>query len=281
MLVDHPDSCLLRQPAGGEFRRAWTPLILVLASFFVVANPIVEGQEKPPVNRQIYELQIWHVSNAENRNQLLAFLENQSLPALARYGINNVGVFTDLEDEDDHNIFVLIPFDSIEQFSGLSDHLLQDEPYQQALTEIGQQELDKPLFARIETRLLRAFAGMPILELPPMSIDKSGRMFELRLYESHTRDHARRKVQMFNDEEIQLMKDVEMGPVFFAETIVGQDKPNLVYMLSASDSEEHNAHWQAFLNDPRWPEMRDKPEYKDTVSKIRSWKLTPADFSGI
>jgi len=57
--------------------------------------------------------------------------------------------------------------------------------------------------------------------MPSASAEGGERIFELRLYESHTEEHARRKVDMFNDGEIQLMKDVELGPVFFGETIVG------------------------------------------------------------
>ncbi len=50
-------------------------------------------------------------------------------------------------------------------------------------------------------------------------------------------------------------------------------------MLSAESEAAHKEHWQAFLDDPRWKAMKDLPEYKDTVSKIKSWYLKPTDFS--
>ena len=86
---------------------------------------------------------------------------------------------------------------------------------------------------------------------------------------------------MFNEGgELQLMRDVEMAPVFFGETLIGPDAPNLVYMLSAKDEAAHQAHWKAFIASDRWKAMKDLPEYKDTVSKIQNWFLKPTDFSG-
>ncbi len=270
---------------GRSSRTFSMALLLAAAALIHLAGPasgrLVAQTAAPRAAGQYYELQIWQIDDYENQEPVLEFLKRATLPALGRYGIDHVGVFRALEDENDHNVFVLVPFESIQQFEGLDDHLRQDQEYQEALQSFGQRELNEPLFARIETRLMRAFTGMPALELPAYSVGKQDRIFELRLYESHTQAHAQRKIRMFNDGEIQLMKDVNMAPVFFAETVAGPDLPNLVYMLSATDAEAHDRHWQAFLNDPRWPEMRDQPEFRDTVSRIRNWKLAPTDFSGI
>ena len=84
---------------------------------------------------------------------------------------------------------------------------------------------------------------------------------------------------MFNQGEIQIMRDAEMGPVFFGETLIGSDTPNLIYMLSAANEDEHKQHWQAFLKHPDWKRMSQMEEYKDTVSKIENWFLKPTKFS--
>jgi hypothetical protein len=104
---------------------------------------------------------------------------------------------------------------------------------------------------------------------------------ELRIYESRNEDLARRKVEMFNTGEIQLMQDVELGPVFFGESLGAADMPNLVYMLSAENEEAHKEHWQGFLAHPDWARMKDLPRYADTVSKITSILLRPAEGSDI
>lgn len=265
--------------------------ILQRALFFAVVfciplttvNTVARGQDTLVIPRAFYQLQIYKIPQSENRDSILGFLKDHSLPAMNRFGIETIGVFYDSnENPATSDVFVLVPFKSIEQVAELNEFLLNDETYQAGIATWSDVNLKEPLFARIDTRLLKSFSGMPEIELADYSVNKKPeRVFELRIYESHTPGHAQRKVHMFNNGEIQLMKDVEMGPVFFAETIAGPDMPCLVYMLSAESQDAHKAHWQAFLDDPRWPEMRDKPEYKDTVSKIQAWTLQAADFSGM
>ena len=120
---------------------------------------------------------------------------------------------------------------------------------------------------------------MPVIEVPAVSAEKKPRVFELRLYQSHTEDHARRKVKMFNDGEIQIMRDTELAPVFFGETLIGPTVPNLIYMLSAPDKDSHKKHFDAFKAHPEWKRIKVLEEYKDTVSKIQSWFLKPTSYS--
>ncbi len=86
-------------------------------------------------------------------------------------------------------------------------------------------------------------------------------------------------VAMFNNGEIELMREVEMAPVFFGETLIGPNVPNLIYMLSADNMESHKAHWKAFLAHPTWERMKAMEKYKDTVSKIKNWFLKPTSYS--
>ena len=86
---------------------------------------------------------------------------------------------------------------------------------------------------------------------------------------------------MFDTGETQVMRDTGLAPVFFGETLIGPDVPNLTYMLSAANEEEHKAHWKAFMVHPEWQRMKKLPKYKDTVSKITNYFLVPADCSQI
>ena len=255
-------------------------VFLSMSILAVAVNGSLVAQDVSSDIREYYELRIYQIYDYEKQEALEAHLRDAYLPALARLGIDRVGVFTDSKNQNDHSVFMLIPFQSVEQFSGLRDALQADDEYQKAEAAFSDVPLKEPMYSRIESRFLKSFAGMPQLELSEYSKDKTERMFELRLYESHSDDHARRKVKMFNDGEIQVMRDVKMGPVFFGETLIGPDVPNLVYMLSAENEGAHKQHWNAFLADPRWDEMKVKPEFADTVSKIRSWFLTPTDYSG-
>ena len=228
---------------------------------------------------QFYELRIYKIFDVEKQKIADDYFKDALLPALNRQKIDNVGVFHNLKDENDHSIFVVIPFDNLEAFASYNRKLGDDPQYQVDGKPYLKRDKDDAIFERIESRLLKAFAGMPKMDMADYSLNKTDRLFELRLYESATEEDARLKVEMFNKGEAQLMKDVKMGPVFFGETLVGPDVPNLVYMLSAESMKEHEAHWKAFKASPQWEEMKKIPKYKDTVSKIKNWFLKPTDYS--
>lgn len=250
----------------------------ILACLMTMANVTAKAQEN--TRREYYEVRIYQIFDYEKQVLMQDYLRDIYLPALNRAGIDRVGVFTDMKDENSHSVFMVIPFQSPQQFADLRDTLNQDPVYVKGEKSFSSGAAEDPVFSRVESRFLKSFADMPVMELPDYSVNRTARIFELRLYESPADDHARRKVKMFNEGELQLMRDVNLAPVFFGETLIGPSVPNLIYLLSAESEAAHKEHWQAFLNDPRWPEMRDLPEYKDTVSNIRSWFLKPLDFSG-
>ena len=72
---------------------------------------------------------------------------------------------------------------------------------------------------------------------------------------------------------------VGLGPVFFGETLVSHDVPNLTYLLSADSPEAHKEHWKAFLAHPEWDRMKNLKRYADTVSNIVSVMLIPTAAS--
>ena len=45
--------------------------------------------------------------------------------------------------------------------------------------------------------------------------------------------------------------------------------PNLVYMVSGENQEEHKKHWQGFINSPVWKKLRSDPQYKDNMNVDR------------
>ena len=126
-----------------------------------------------------------------------------------------------------------------------------------------------------------AFAGMPKLELPPYSREKKGRMFEIRTYESHSEEKALKKVEMFNSGEIDVMREVGLGPVFYGQVLVGANLPHLTYMLSGEDTEAHKKHWGAFGKHPIWNKLKNDAQYADTVSKIANQFLVPTAYSQV
>jgi hypothetical protein len=227
---------------------------------------------------EFYDIRIYRVFDFEKQNQLESWMRDAVLPALERLGIKNVGVFRNHGDPNDHSQFMVIPFDSLEQFSQLNVNLAADKEFAEASKAWFGQDMKDPVYTRVDSWITEAFDSIPKMEVPAFT-GNADRIYELRLYESHNMDSARRKVKMFDDGETQLMRDTKLGPVFFGRTLAGPDSPNLIYLLGAENEEAHNAHWKAFISSDGWAAIKDLPEYANTVSKIQKWRLKPAEFS--
>ncbi len=249
------------------------------------------GSETGAVNsREYYELRVYRLRSGSGRDLLDAYLSQALIPALNRLGVRTVGVFVQQERagaagatevRDESSIMVLIPFPSIESFASAGARLNADPAYQSAGADYLNSPKTTPAFERIDSWLLLAFAGMSKAELPGYCQKRSPRMFELRTYESHSEPKALKKVDMFNDGEIQLMRDVGLGPIFYGQALIGSNLPHLTYLLSAEDQAAHAKHWDAFRQHPTWDKMKNDPQYADTVSKITNRFLVPASYSQI
>ncbi len=240
--------------------------------------------------REYYEIRRYRVAEEGSRQTVLAYLENALVPALARAGIDRVGVFgveppseeeEPVDPVDAMSLWAIIAFPGVEDFTGMKSTLEADADYLEAAAPMYATPTREPIYERVESWFLRAFQGMPAMELPPQTAAGEDRIFELRLYESHNEDTARRKVHMFDNGEIDIMRDVDMAPLLYGELLIGANVPALVYILSAPDMESHREHWQAFLAHPEWVRMRDMEMYKGTVSGIENVFLRPTAFSQI
>jgi hypothetical protein len=208
------------------------------------------------------------------------YFQTAAIPALNRLGSRHVGVFKEMKPEGQTKIYVLIPFNSFEDYLNIQEKLAKDETYQQAAATYLNAPAKEPAYERIQSSLLKAFAHMPKLEVP----ESKPRIFELRRYESATEAAGKKKIEMFNEKgEIDIFKRVGLTPVFFGETLIGEMRPNLTYMLTFDDMEEHDRNWKAFGADAQWQQIRAVPEYADSkiVSRITRTFLIPAACSQI
>jgi len=232
-------------------------------------------------NREYYELRIYRLKPGTKSDLLDSYLENAAIPAWNRLGIKPVGVFTEKEPKDAPAVYVLIPYSSVASFSEAVAKLLADPELQKAGATYLQSPKDNPAFDRIDSWFMLAFAGMPKLEQPAYSLERKPRIFEMRTYESHSEMKALKKVEMFNSGEIELMRQVGLGPIFYGQVLVGSNLPHLTYMLSAEDQDAHKKHFETFGKSPVWKKLSGDPQYADTVSKISTHFLVPTSYSQI
>jgi len=233
------------------------------------------------VQSQYYELRVYTTKSERQQELVNNYWQAAGVPAYNRIGIQPIGVFTELEDSPTNKIYVLIPFDSLEAFASIPEKLASDSAYQAAAAEFMAVPKSNPAYERFESSLLIAFDSMKKLAPPPSAAQKTPWIFELRTYQSHNESKGLNKVKMFNSGEVPLMQEVGLSPVFFARTVVGPQMPNLIYMVSGENQEEHKKHWKGFFDAPAWKTLSADPQFKDNVSRVISIFLKRTSASQI
>ncbi|HTH48790.1 MAG TPA: NIPSNAP family protein [Candidatus Limnocylindria bacterium] len=227
---------------------------------------------------QYYELRTYTTKSEAQQKLISDFWQKAAVPAYQRAGVSPIGVFTELQDSPTNKVYVLIPFATPGGYAEMPAKLAADAAYQSAGAEYLNTPKSDPAYVRFESSLLVAFDGMKQLAVPPSAAGKTPWVFELRIYQSHSESKGINKVGMFNAGEIPLMHQVGLSPVFFGQTVVGAQMPNLIYMVSGENQDAHKVHWKAFFDAPVWKKLSGDPQYKDNVSKVISifLKRTPA-----
>lgn len=210
---------------------------------------------------EIYELRNYEITVGGNQTALMDFLKDVEQPYLQSKGANHFMTFTELGQSEPARIWNLISYPDFASYqqviSSRSDqeYLNQSEEY----TASGQ------TYNRISSSLLYAFSGIKQMKNPI----EGASLFELRIYEGVNEDAVRRKIKMFNDEELELFYKVDLNPIFFGDMVVGPYVPSLVYMLNYRDMDHRDQVWKAFLGHPDWNTMKVKKEYANSVSNRR------------
>jgi hypothetical protein len=248
-----------------------------IAAIGTVASKLGAADDTKAPIREFYELRKYQTRMGPKQKIVDDYFRNAAVPAFNRAGIATVGVFTVMVGPDSPTFYTLLPCASLDTLIAAREKILADEEFLKAGAEFIDAAATDPAFVRIESSFLRAFAGMPKLEVPA----NKTRMFELRTYESPTTKTGRKKVEMFNSGEIDIFRRTGLTPVFFGETVIGGKMPNLTYMVSFADLAERSKNWAAFGADPDWKRISALPEYANIVSNITNLFLQPTGYSQI
>jgi hypothetical protein len=224
----------------------------------------------PVVEKELYELRTYEMRFGANQKLLIDYLKNVLEPALKRAGVNHFMVFKELGNSNPSILRVLISYPNSVIYLN-AQNLYSDTAYVNESKEYHNLPQDQTLYNRFSSSLMLAFDGLPKMMDPV----KGASLFELRTYEGYSEDAVKRKIKMFNKEELQLFLKTNLHPVFFGEMIIGPYRPCLTYMINFKDMAEHDASWQDFIKHPEWKAMSQKEEYANTVSNIRKIFLKP------
>ncbi len=227
--------------------------------------------------KQVYELRVYEFRFNLSQASLNSYLTDGLMPALNRLGVKNVGVFGEIGKPEPAKTYVLIPHASWEAYTASATRLANDKAYADVKAKYDALPVDKAPYVRYATMLLNAFDGLPALVVPK----SEPRIFEMRTYEGYSEDAVRRKVKMFNVDELPIFYATKLNPVFFGEVVAGGNMPCLTYMLTFKDMAERDANWKQFSANADWKRISSAPEYANTVSNIVRVFLEPMPFSQI
>jgi hypothetical protein len=246
----------------------------------LAATNIAGGSEGTggAAQRQFFEWRQYHLRTGAARNQVGDFLKNVGIAAMNRADVKTIGVFNPVYGPSRPTLHVLLVHDSMDSVVNAHARVLADPELREKGAAFLDATLSDPAFVRYESSLMAAFSHMPRIEPPAFK----ERIFELRIYESHSVKAGKKKIEMFNEGgEIAIFKKTGLNPVMFGETIIGQSQPNLTYMLAFKDMADRDQKWQVFRDDPDWKKLSADPAYKDTVSNITDIILRPTEYSQI
>ena len=263
-------------------RRSFVKTSLLAGSLPAILSSSTKANNKAMEvnNREYYELRVYSLKDATQQEMVEDYYQNAAIPALNKLGSKHVGVFTEMKPEGQTKLYVLIPYASLENFANSGNKLMRDAAYLKAADSYLNAPATAPAYERIESSLLYGFEKFPQLKIP----QNKARMFELRRYESPGEAAGKKKLEMFNDAgEIEVFLKTGLQPVFFGECLIGDNRPNLTYMLVFNDMDNHDAAWKTFVNSPEWNKLKAIPDYADAkiISKITSTLLVPAAYSQI
>jgi hypothetical protein len=231
--------------------------------------------------RQYIELRRYQLLPGAKQRAFIEFVGAAAIPAMNRAGVARVGAFTIVYGENAPTLVLVLAHSTLESAVSLRDRLALDAEYARSGGAVLDAPMDSPAFVRMESSLLRAFEAMPALEPSAAAGTKSGRIYEMRTYESQSDRAALNKLKMFNAGEIPIFRRAGLTPVFFGETLFGTRMPSLTYMLTFPDMRARDAAWSAFGQDPEWKALSGDPQYRDNVSAISDVILQPTSYSQI
>ena len=227
--------------------------------------------------RELYEWRTYRLKDKAGQPALHEYLKTAALPAWKRIGLGPVGAFTEMGPNAGPSIHILLVYPNPAAFAAAREALEQDADYMQAAAGFRTANRESPAYDRIDSSLMLAFSGSPRITPPA----QKPRVLELRTYENHNDDRARAKVDMFNDGERDIFPKCGFENVFFGETLVGANIPNLKYMLAAPDMAANEKGWKTFLEHPDFLKMKDDPKFADTMPNISKLFLAPTDYSQV
>ena len=223
------------------------------------------------------QIQEWRVYNFQMGGSVARFdqlMTDILLPLYKDMGIE-VGCFRENNLNSPVGYYFLFVYPSFDAYLKANDRLLKNSAYVEAMKEDA--AANRPMYFRYDSYLCRPFEAWK--KVTPVA---GKTIFEWRKYDSANIEAGTRKVQMFNQGEIDIFLQCGINPFSFGQIIAGKDMPGLIYVTHFNDMADRNASWDKFSSHPEWQRMRAAPEWANaTIPNNHIVFLTPLPYSPI
>ncbi len=223
-----------------------------------------------------YEFRIYRMQIGPQVGRMNSWAESRLMPLLQKHGFGPVGFFTESIGPAIPSLYQLVSYRSLSERENLWEKVAADPNWDEALVEL--ETGHDPPFHRADGWLLRATDYSP--ELKTISGPRGG-VYELRIYESPTEKQLRALNERFAGPEIPIFHRNGIHPVFYAETAIGPNMPNLTYLTPFDSLAQREQAWRAFGADPEWPKALSASIARsgEIVRNITSILLSPTSYS--
>jgi len=207
--------------------------------------------QTPAARTRLYRIDYFYYRQGGQPNRLNQFFSSQ-VPLL-RAHTRALGVFTAVMAPHAQTLMVLSGFANSDEMSAAAAEIEADSGYRKAHAEF--ESGPEAPFDSAQRVLLQATAFSPEIAMPAEK-PKSPRYFELRTYHSPTLRQLAMLHERFAGPEIQIFHRSGIHPLFYADTIIGPDLPNLTYFIPFASLGDREKAWDAFGADPEWVKAR-------------------------
>jgi len=251
----------------------------VMASAAILSTGAGLAAPEAPTQPYIVECVTFRLHSGPQMSNALGWLEKRAMPLWQKHKFGPVGVFT--VDVGPHipAIFFMRIYASLADRQAVWTSLRSDSDWDAAVVNL---EKAGPAFHREDIILLNSTAFSPPVK-PAASGDPTRKLFELRIYETPTWKQLGNLHDRFSGGEIDLFIKSGFRPVFYADTLIGPNQPNMIYLIPYENSAAREAAWGKFRDSPEWVKLRDDSIRKggEIVRNISNMMMSPASFSMI
>ena len=232
------------------------------------------SQAAEPPRTRYYLIQNYYLRNSTQLPRLNEFMSQGFLPAANKVNPGPKIFLEALVAAHMPQFVTIAGFRTAEEVASMRAALRQDAAYRKAFA--AWEEGPEPPYEHFSQTLLQATDFSP--EIPAKAAE-TPRIFELRTYHSPTWRQLAALQERFAGPEVRIFHRLGIFPVFYTETVLGANMPNLTYLTPFDSLAAREKAWDAFASDPEWVKVRkesiDRHGQISSVIQVTLLKATP------